>query len=209
MQKLRQYHIWNDWRCFWCQNLNWHKGQGNSHCSDLHWTRSTPRTHEHLHWKRLCQSEGIPEWTSGGVRRSCQHPHQCATIVWGFRWSCDRSGRRSGFWRVRRPPVTLWALSTGHTDAALVPYTTFVPETPSWNPTSTEAISLLWILFRLFWRLMRTAFLWILMRMLCGQFQWLNMKLPRPVGHSDNWHKVTGFSLVTCHTTFVTTQNHD
>jgi hypothetical protein len=31
-----------------------------------------------------------------------------------------------------------------------VPYTTFVPETPSWNPTSTEAISLLWILFRLF-----------------------------------------------------------
>jgi len=53
--------------------------------------------HEHLHWERLRQSQGVPERTSGGVRCGYgQHPDHGSSCVRGLRWSCVCTGRRDG-----------------------------------------------------------------------------------------------------------------
>ena len=53
--------------------------------------------HEHLHWERLRQPQGVSGWTSWGVRFGYgQHPDHGSSCVRRLRWSCDCTGRCNG-----------------------------------------------------------------------------------------------------------------
>ena len=75
--------------------------------------------HEHLHWERLRQSEGVPERTSGGVRFWYgQHPDHGSSCIRGLRRSCVCTGRCDGQLLNRPlggckipPPLSYWTRS--------------------------------------------------------------------------------------------------